>query len=182
MAINWNKPIRTVRDKAKITATQPLFSRFHNGTVIQAMSNGQWFTYHTDGMPGTPIAPKLENYEEETKVTALDVTKPVEYVIGDKDGGVKEAHILCADLKGTKYPVVFTFTDRYGEECVRTCDLNGNTASGYKLRNKKIKITGWINVYRFGDYTGPFDTEREALGARRKDDSYLTTVQIEYEV
>ena len=181
MAINWRKPIRTISCYTAVTDTDRLYSFALKSTIHQAKINGQWYSYYPDGTPASHVAPRIENYEEETKVTALDVTKPVEYVIDTKADGIKEARILDANLKNATHPIAFVFTDKNGEECVRTCDRYGITAAGYHLRNKKTKITGWINVYAFGNYTGPFDSQGEALRVKSQRD-YLTTVQIEYEV
>lgn len=120
----------------------------------------------------------------ESKPMSIDWTKPVE----TSDGIL--VRVLCTDAGGD-VPVVYLIPDACNGSCMNTgrCDLSGvghYPWNNYRLRNRKIKKEGWVNLYTstskrtmLSAYV--YSTKEQALGEVAGIADYITTTKIEWE-
>jgi hypothetical protein len=99
--------------------------------------------------------------------------------------------IICFDTKGVFNQPIIALIDRSDFEEVIRCYENGTedidrNDTVYDLFMAPKKITGWINIFRYGQSLQPsnviYDTEIEAENAKRGIPAVLATIAISFEV
>ena len=109
-----------------------------------------------------------------------------------RDG--RKVRIICFDAIGYHQPIIALVTNFDGKEDIEKYYLNGrfnddiNDISDYDLMMLPEKREGWVNVYKGNDgiperVCGDIvsNTREEAIQCAQYDDTYITTVKIEWE-
>ena len=105
----------------------------------------------------------------------IDWGKPIETENG------RPAKVISRDYRTTRYGIcMMVQIEELEYSQTASYTLQGDPAfTGPKLRNRKTKREGWVNVYRNGFATGYYETKTEAEEVAGP--FLIATVKIEWE-